>query len=68
MVRGIIQDSKFDVSQFNADVEGPLVLVMFDNECLISVRSILGGDQTLTFQSPICVVAVGDFRHHISFT
>ena len=61
-------NSMFNVSEFNADPEGPIVFVVFDNKCLISVRHVDDSNHSLMLQSPICIVAVGAFRQHLEFT
>ena len=63
-VRGVVSEKDFDLSLLNA--HGPIVIVIFDEKCLISVTRRSSGDCAL-FESPVCIVSAGDFREHVAF-
>ena len=63
-VRGVVSETDFNLSLLNAD--GPIVIVIFDEKCLIAVKSKTNADCAL-FESPVCIVSAGDFREHVAF-
>ena len=63
-VRGVVSAKDFDLSQLIGD--GPIVIVIFDEKCLIALKTKSNVDWAL-FESPVCIVAAGDFREYVTF-